>query len=117
MKPHKGQKGFTLIELIIVIAILGILATVAIPNFIGIRKSAGDAVAKANAQTLATAVNLYNIANPGVMITAAEIMDGRGYNYVMTILGDFRPEGMKPEEIKSAFGYLSVNEDGTVLVE
>lgn len=35
-----NQKGFTLVELIVVIAILGILASVAVPNFIGYRRRA-----------------------------------------------------------------------------
>ena len=51
------RKGFTLIELIIVIVILGIIAGVAIPKFVGLsdeaRKSAGRGVAGAMSSTIA----------------------------------------------------------------
>lgn len=56
MKKRKSQKGFTLIELIIVIAILGILATVLLPKFTGFTDKARGATAMADAKNLATAV-------------------------------------------------------------
>jgi len=61
MTNRRTQSGFTLIELMIVMAIIGILITMAIPSFIGAIKHAREAALKEDLQTLRTAIDTYTM--------------------------------------------------------
>ncbi len=59
MKALHTQKGFTLIELMIVVAIIGILAAIAIPNFLRFQAKSKQAEAKTNLGALGTTAEAY----------------------------------------------------------
>ncbi len=58
---RKQDAGFTLIELIIVMAIIGVLASLAIPSFVGALKSAREAVLKEDLHVMRAAIDSYTM--------------------------------------------------------
>ncbi|OGF04907.1 MAG: hypothetical protein A2509_10940 [Candidatus Edwardsbacteria bacterium RIFOXYD12_FULL_50_11] len=60
-----AQKGFTLIELMIVVVIIGVLAAIAVPNYMSMRARALEASIKSNMHTLQLVVEDYNVRTGG----------------------------------------------------
>ena len=61
MSPKSNHRGFTLIELMIVIAIIGILAAIAIPQFTAYRNRSYNAAAQSDIRNAATAQEAYYV--------------------------------------------------------
>lgn len=69
-RPRRARAGFTLIELLIVVAILAILAAIAVPNFLEAQTRGKIARAHSDMRTLAGAIEMYRVDNPGYPLAA-----------------------------------------------
>jgi prepilin-type N-terminal cleavage/methylation domain-containing protein len=72
----QDSRGFTLIELMIVVVIIGILAAIAIPNFIAMQSRAKEGSTKANMHTLQLSAEDYGVQFDGAYATTAGTVAG-----------------------------------------
>ena len=66
MTSMRREHGFTLVELMIVIVIIGVLASISIPNYVSMQKRAKEGSTKANMHTVQLAAEDYGVQNDGV---------------------------------------------------
>ncbi|MCI5127394.1 MAG: prepilin-type N-terminal cleavage/methylation domain-containing protein [Candidatus Electrothrix sp. AUS3] len=97
-----NEQGFTLIELMIVIAIIGILAAVAIPNFIAYRDKAYCSAAEKDANSIAATLASYFATPSNVSFSTPRFLGVEGDGNGFPGGAGFSPTGVKTKPIFSA---------------
>jgi prepilin-type N-terminal cleavage/methylation domain-containing protein len=100
----RSQKGFTLIELMIVIAIIAILAAILIPNFLHARAEAQTSGCEGNEKQIATAMEEYAVDHNGTY--------GPGGQVTSTLLGTLYL-GVTPSDPVNASKYTVTTTGGS----
>ncbi len=89
---HKNQKGFTLVELMVVVVIIGVLVAIAIPIYGTVTRNAEDRAHEANIRTIKGAVQMYAIESspPATNISSGTLVD------IYPTLDNYLEAGLKP---------------------
>jgi general secretion pathway protein G len=77
-RPNSGQSGFTLIELMIVMLIIGVLMTIAVPNYMAAVKAAKESVLREDLHVMRNAIDSYTMDKQKAPQSLQDLVEG-GY--------------------------------------
>jgi type IV pilus assembly protein PilA len=99
-KRLQDKKGFTIIELMIVVAIIGVLASIAIPTFMGYQAKTKQSEAKVNLPQIYIAETTYltefNRFFPDLRVVGFNLIGNKAQYYDFTVTGPYHTDGTPP---------------------
>jgi type IV pilus assembly protein PilA len=85
---RKSSQGFTLVEIMIVVVIIGLLAAMAIPAFQKVRQSSQDKAVMNNARQLAAAADQYFLENGVTFVTQGSLIGATNYVKALNLVAN-----------------------------
>jgi type II secretion system protein G len=114
-KTRITERGFTLVELMVVVAVIGVLATIAIPLFVNVQARGRIAKAHADSRSLASAVGVYS-AHMGAIPTALPQLTAVATNAQGNLAGPFMNSIPPPPGGWAAYSYTPNVAAGTYTI-
>jgi type IV pilus assembly protein PilA len=85
---HQSAKGFTLVEIMIVVVIIGLLAAMAIPAFQKVRRASQDKAVLNNARQLSAAADQYYLENGVSSVSIGNLLGSSNYVKALNLVAN-----------------------------